>query len=346
MLEKASDDRAHANVLRQSRHPGLQRAHPAHHEVDRYAGLRSPIQRLDDRRLDQRVHLCGDARGFPLPCALGLRLDRLDERLVQGERRLQQLLQLRGAPEPGELLEHVVDVLTHVVATGEQADVRVMARIDGVVIARTEVNVATQLRPLAAHDQQHLRVGLVADDAVDDLGAELLQAPGEIDVGLIVEARAQLDDGRDFLACTRRPQERFGQRRIVAGAIQRLLDGQHVGVVGRLPQQVHDGGERLVRMMQDHVPGSDRFEQIVALRQSTRQPRAERGILEVVTVDEIGQLRQAVQVHGAVGDEEVVARQLELLEQELDDRRAAVGGDLEAYGVAVIAPEELALQCM
>ena len=65
-----------------------------------------------------------------------------------------------------------------------------------------------------------------------------------------------------------------------------------------------------------------------------------------MTVDEIGQLRQAVQVHGPVGDEEVVARQLELLEQELDDRRATVGGDLEAYGVAVIAPEELALQCM
>ena len=43
------------------------------------------------------------------------------------------------------------------------------------IVARAEVDVAFQPATLAAHDQRHLAVRLVADDAVDDVRAGFLQ---------------------------------------------------------------------------------------------------------------------------------------------------------------------------
>ena len=44
-------------------------------------------------------------------------------------------------------------------------------------------------------------------------------------------------------------------RRVGAGPVQRLLDGEHVGVVGRLLDHRHDRVERLVRVVQQQVAG-------------------------------------------------------------------------------------------
>ena len=90
--------------------------------------------------------------------------------------------------------------------------------------------VATQLAALAPHDHDQLRVRLVADDAVHDVRAGFLQARRELDVRGFVEARHQLDDDGDFLAGARRVDQRIDDRRLRAGAIQRLLDRQHVGI--------------------------------------------------------------------------------------------------------------------
>ncbi len=69
-----------------------------------------------------------------------------------------------------------------------------------VIVARAEVHVTHQFVFLAPHDQRHLGVRLVADEAVDDVGAGFLQPVRKRDICRFVEARHQFDDDGHFLA--------------------------------------------------------------------------------------------------------------------------------------------------
>ena len=53
---------------------------------------------------------------------------------------------------------------------------------------------------LLAHDEQDLGVGLQPDEAVHDVHARLFEHAGPFDVGLLVEARLELDERDDLLA--------------------------------------------------------------------------------------------------------------------------------------------------
>ena len=104
----------------------------------------------------------------------------------------------------------------------------------------------------------HLGVSLVADHAVHDVRAGFLQPVGELDIGFFVEARAQLDDHGHVLAGLRGGDQRIDDRRLVAGAIQRLLDREHVRIRGRAAQEVDHRAEAVERMVQQHVVLADR----------------------------------------------------------------------------------------
>ena len=77
------------------------------------------------------------------------------------------------------------------------------------VVAGAQVAVAADAPGLAPHDQHHLGVRLVADHAVHDVRAGFLQARGQLDVGFLVEARAQLDHDSDVLAGVRGRHQRI-----------------------------------------------------------------------------------------------------------------------------------------
>ena len=110
--------------------------------------------------------------------------------------------------------------------------------------------VAANATGLAPHDQGELRVRLVSHHAVHDVRAGFLQAVRKLDVRFFVEARAQLDDDRHVLAGVRGGDQRIDDRRIVAGAIERLLDREHLRIRGGLPHEIHHRREALVRMVQ------------------------------------------------------------------------------------------------
>ncbi len=85
MLEEAPDDGAHRDVLRQARHSRAQRAHPTDDQVDLHAGARRLVQLVDDRWLQQRIHLGHDARGLAGAGVAGLRADMLHQVALHGE---------------------------------------------------------------------------------------------------------------------------------------------------------------------------------------------------------------------------------------------------------------------
>lgn len=75
------------------------------------------------------------------------------------------------------------------------------------IVAGAQMHVPTQQAAgfafLTAHDHQHLAVGLVADNTIDDVCADLFQLGCPADVA--VKARHQFDDHRHF--AVRRAQQ-------------------------------------------------------------------------------------------------------------------------------------------
>jgi hypothetical protein len=90
--------------------PGPQGADAAHDQVDGDAGLRGLVERLDDLRLEQRVHLGDDAHALAGAGVGGFGADGGQHGVVQGERRQQEVVELAGLAQAGELLEDFVDV--------------------------------------------------------------------------------------------------------------------------------------------------------------------------------------------------------------------------------------------
>src|SRR5690606_37214825 len=102
VLEEASYDRAHTDVLGQAGNAGAQRAHPAHDQVELHARLARLVELLDHARLQERVDLRGEVAAPPRLRMLRLAADRLQHAVVQRERRLQQRVELAGLAQPGE----------------------------------------------------------------------------------------------------------------------------------------------------------------------------------------------------------------------------------------------------
>jgi hypothetical protein len=154
-----------------------------------------------------------------------LAADHLQHAPVHRERREHQLLHARGLREARDVQEHLVDVVAELGIGGEQPEVGVLERRARVVVAGAEVRVGHDARArrgrLAPQDQRHLRVGLEAEHAVDDLRALALEPAGPVDVRLLVEPRHQLDDDGHLLAAARRLDQRLHQHRVDAGAVDR-----------------------------------------------------------------------------------------------------------------------------
>ena len=76
------------------------------------------------------------------------------------------------------------------------------------IVAGADMHVGGERAAFAPHDQRQLGVGLQLDEPVDDLHAGALQVARPADVGLLVEARLELDQRGDRLAGF----GRFGER--------------------------------------------------------------------------------------------------------------------------------------
>ena len=238
VLQEAADHRAHADVLRQPGDARAQAADAAHDQVDLHARLAGPVQRPHDLLFGERIKLGDDARRLAGQGLFGFEIDPLHQARMQGERRVLQLLQARRLAHAGELLKDLVHVLAQAFFRRHQAVIGVNLGGFGVVVAGAHMGIALDAFAVAAHHQQHLGVGFVAHHPVHHHGAGLLQAARALDVGLLVEAGAQLHHRGDFLAVTGGGLQVVQNLRVGAGAIERLLDRQHLGVAGRFGEQI------------------------------------------------------------------------------------------------------------
>ncbi len=137
-----------------------------------------------------------------------------------------------------------------------------MRAVCGVIVAGADVAVGDQLGVLAPHDLAELGVRLELDEPIDDMHAGVFEIARPADVGGLVEARLELDHGRDRLAGLDRLLQRLHDRAVARGAVERPLDGHDVGIGHRLTQELHHHVEALVGMVDDDVLLADGREAI------------------------------------------------------------------------------------
>ncbi len=247
--------------------PGHARAHradAAHHEVHLHSRLRRAVQRVDGLLVHDRVDLELDPGFLAFARPVGLGVDQVDQPGAHRRGRDQQAAELRLGRVARQLVEELGEVGADIGVLGQQAVVLVQPCGARVVVAGADVAVAVQAVVLLAHHEQQLAVRLEAHQAVHHVHAGLLKFAGPRDVALLVEPRLDLDQREHLLAVARRLDQGVDDGRVARGAVQRLLDGQHLGVGGGLRQEgLHRRGERVVRVVQQHVGAADRLEHVL-----------------------------------------------------------------------------------
>ena len=340
VLEKAPNHRAHADAFGVAGHTGGEHARAAHDEVDVDAGLRRGDQGLDERLVGQRVELEHDARGLPQARRRSAALDQGEHLALQAGGRQQQPLGRLAARQARKLLEHEVGVGRDVGVGGEAANVGVEAGCFWVVVAGREVGITAQATAFAARHEHQLCMRFQADDPVHHLCAHGLESLGPVDVGLFVEARLELHHGHHFLAAPRGLEQQFHQLAFAAGAVNGLLDGQHIGVGHCLAQEGDHRLEALEGVVQQHVALLEAVEQRTgrARRAQCLGPGGlERGEAQLIGLGLVDQLVKTHQVDRAVDEVERGVGQAELLQQKLAQLFRTRFHDLQADGLAKMA---------
>ena len=217
-------------------HPGTERAHAADQQVDRDAcsAMRGRARRCSSRstRLLSLARIPAGRPRAAFSASLRIRAVRPVAQGVGGDEQVGVAAVLGVA---GEVVEEVGDVCADRRVGREQPEVLVDARGLVVVVAGPDVHVAAEDGvAFGPHDERELAVRLETDQAVDDVAAGLLELAGPADVGLLVEARLDLDDDQHLLAGAGGVHQRVDDRRVAAGPVESELDrlGRRVG--GRL----------------------------------------------------------------------------------------------------------------
>ena len=201
--------------------------------------------------------------------------------------------------------------------------------------------IGDELAALAPHDQAELGVRLKLDEAVNDLDARAFEVARPFDVGLLVEARLELDHDGDGLAGLGGLLQRGHDRRALARAVERPFDRHDVGIGGRLLQELQHHVEGLVRVVDENVLLADGSEAIALMLADALGETADIGLeFEVGPVGDdelvgVGKPDQAL-LHEALA-----LRDLELLHDEALQPRRHRRLDLEPDDRAAAAP----LQC-
>ena len=263
-------------------------------------------------------------------------------------RRDEQAPEFALAREPGQDVEQVGHVGPELRAAGQQPEVRVEAGGLRVVVAGPDVDVAAEPGALAPHDQRDLAVGLEPNEAVDDMGAGLLELAGPDDVRLLVEAGLDLDEHHDLLAALGGPDQVPDDRRVAGRPVEGHLDRQDLGILDGLADEPLDRcREALVRVMDEQVAGPDDREDVgrlvlVRRDEAWRRDRRPRRALQVRPI-ELGDRPEARQVEHAPDLVAVVLAEADAPQQDLAGRRWHRPLDLEADGLAESPPAKLLL---
>jgi hypothetical protein len=192
-----------------------------------------------DLGIYERIHLGDDAGRLAGPRVFRLAIDHLHEPRSHVARRHQKSSR-RVTRETSQRVEEIRQVDADLRAGREQTKVGVNARRLRVVVTGSKVGVSPDSVVLLPHNERGLGVDLQARQPVRDVDTEPFEGPPPGDVVDFVEACLQLDENRYLLSALRRLGESTNDLGISRSAIERHLDGEHIGICCRRKDEMLD----------------------------------------------------------------------------------------------------------
>jgi len=157
-------------------------------------------------------------------------LDMLADPVPQRERRNRHPFEPRRLRVAGDVVENVRDVARDDRIRREERQIGVDAGRYRMIVARPDVDIRGKRSPFPSHHHRQLGVGLELDKAIHDLRAGALERARPADVGLLIETRLELDQRGDRFSRFRRLHQRPHDGRFGRRPVERLLDGDDVGI--------------------------------------------------------------------------------------------------------------------
>ena len=263
-------------------------------------------------------------------------MDELDQPGAQRGRSHEQLAETALAAVPGEVVEEVGEVGAELGVAAEQPEVLVEPGGLLVVVPGADVAVAADASGLAAHHERGLGMGLQSHQPVHDVHPRLLEHPGPGDVRRLVEACGELDERHHLLARLGGGDEGLHDRAVrPGGAVEGLLDREHVGVARRLlDERLDRGREGVVGEVDEDVAAGDDLEEVGRALVGAAEPdlggRLEGRVVEVGAVEAV-QRPQAAEVERAVDAVDRLLADLELAHQQVEHLAVHRRVDLQAH---------------
>ena len=189
---------------------------------------------------------------------------------------------------------------------------------------------------LAADDKRNLGMRLQSDQTVNNMAARLLQHSCPDNVVLFIKPCLQLDQNRHLLAVVGRLCQCRNDRRVAADTVQRLLDGQNIGIHRSPCNEVNDRLKGLVRMTQENIPFSDLCKNITACRQLRNLLRRKIPVLmKIFKALHLPHLGEIGQIQRPVNPEHLLLVQSQLFLQNLNKSRIRSRLDFQPDGFSV-----------
>ena len=188
--------------------------------------------------------------------------------------------------------------------------------------------IGTQGALLLTNHQRGLGVRLVSNNAVSDMHARIFQLARPQNVARLIKACPQFNQHRYLLATLCGADETGNEWAITRGAIQALLDANHLGVGSRvLNEFLHRALERFVRVMQQNVASANGCKDIcVIIIQASRRQRCHARPVQIRKVG-VGNFVQGTVVHQTFGFVDIIRIHLQFFHEELQDSWIGAGGD-------------------
>ena len=212
MLEEIADNAAHRNIIRNSADTHLKAADTAHNQLNLHTGCRGLIQRLDNIRITQRIHLGLDLCALSAFCVFRFPPDHVQETVFEPEGRENQLIPGSGLRITGQHIKDCGCVFSKRLLAGEQAYIGIKPCCRIIIVSGRQMHIPADTVFFPAHNQCDFRMRLKPYKAIDNMAACLLQHFSPADIVLFIKSCLELDQHGYLFAVVGSPRKRGDNR--------------------------------------------------------------------------------------------------------------------------------------
>ena len=153
MLEESAGNGAYRNVLGKARHTRTQTAYTSDDQVDLHARAGRIVQRVDDVRINKRIHLRDNAALLSGSRILRFLRDLAEKIVLHLRRSRDESSPLRRFRESGKRVKELGSVYAECLGRGKESDVGIDLRGDIVIVTGRQMQISSDTVFFVSYDE-------------------------------------------------------------------------------------------------------------------------------------------------------------------------------------------------